>query len=54
MSSEFKKDEGEYQAMQDRSIETESDTDVLAKCDTVQDMLARYDAVPSNAEETED
>ena len=44
MSSEVKKNEGEFQAMHDRSIETASGTD----------MLARYDAVRSNAEETQD
>ena len=40
--------------MQGRSIKTASDTDILATCDTVPDMLARYDAVQSNAEEIQD
>ena len=54
MSSEVKKDEGEYQAMQGRSIETTSDMDILAICDTVPDMLATYEKVRINAEENQD
>ena len=45
VSSEVKKDEGEYQAMQGRSFKTASDTEMLAICDTIPDMLATCDTV---------